>query len=564
MLAELRVRDFAIIEAIDLEFAPGLNILTGETGAGKSILMDSIALLLGDRAEPAMVRAGASAALVEGTFTFDEALSACLAQALAEFEIELDEPGQITLSREVRANGRSIARINGRAVNQAALKAVGELLVDLHGQSEHLSLLRVREHVNLLDRFAGLLPLRQQVAELFTRWRAVQRELASLQQAERERERRMDMLRFQFEEIRAARLKPGEEAALQEEHTRLANAEALANWAEEAYAALYESHRDAPSALDQIAQALRALANLERFDKQLAEHHRALQEASVVVEEVARALRDYRDSIEFNPRRLQQVEDRLELIKKLKRKYGETVEAVIAYGEQVAQELERIETLSERIEALSAQAEALAAELRALAAQLSAERRKAADVLTAGVERELQDLRMAGARFAVSFAAQEPDATGCDRVEFLIAPNPGEGLKPLVKIASGGETARLMLALKTTLAHADPTPTLIFDEIDQGIGGRVGAVVGAKLWQLGRAHQVLCITHLPQLAAFGDAHYRVEKRVHNGRTVTHVYRLNDAERLQELAQMLGTSGEAGLRGAEQLLQEAAQLKARSQ
>lgn len=561
MLAELHVRAFAIIEALDLEFAPGLNILTGETGAGKSILMDSIALLLGDRAEPTMVRAGANAALVEGTFIVNDALAERLAHALAEFEIELDEPGQITLSREVRANGRSIARINGRAVNQAALKRVGELLVDLHGQSEHLSLLRVREHVNLLDRFAGLMPLRQRVAELFQQWRAAQRELSALQQAERERERRLDMLRYQLEEIRAARLKPGEEAVLQEEHTRLANAEALAAWAEEAYAALYESHRDAPSALDQIAHAARALANLERLDKRFAEHHRALQEASVIVEEVARAVRDYRDAIEFNPRRLQQVEERLELIKRLKRKYGESVEAVIAYGEQVAHELERIETLGERIEALSAHVAALAEQLRAHAVQLSAQRRKAAQQLIAGIERELQDLRMAGAHFDVSFAEQEPDATGCDQVEFMIAPNPGEGLKPLAKIASGGETARLMLALKTTLAHADPTPTLIFDEIDQGIGGRVGAVVGAKLWQLARTHQVLCITHLPQLAAFGDAHYRVEKRVHDGRTTTHVQRLDEAERLRELAQMLGTGGEAGLRSAAQLLEEAARAKA---
>lgn len=281
----------------------------------------------------------------------------------------------------------------------------------------------------------------------------------------------------------------------------------------------------------------------------------------MIVEEVARAVRDYRDAIEFNPRRLQQVEERLELIKRLKRKYGESVEAVIAYGEQVAHELERIETLGERIEALSAHVAALAEQLRAHAVQLSAQRRKAAQQLIAGIERELQDLRMAGARFDVSFAEQEPDATGCDQVEFMIAPNPGEGLKPLAKIASGGETARLMLALKTTLAHADPTPTLIFDEIDQGIGGRVGAVVGAKLWQLARTHQVLCITHLPQLAAFGDAHYRVEKRVHDGRTTTHVQRLDEAERLRELAQMLGTGGEAGLRSAAQLLEEAARAKA---
>ncbi|MDW8395022.1 MAG: DNA repair protein RecN [Anaerolineae bacterium] len=564
MLSELHIRDFAIIEALDLEFAPGFNVLTGETGAGKSIILDCISLLIGDRAEPTMVRAGAQAALVEGVFALNDALRPSVEAALAEFEIELDDPDHLVLGREVRINGRSIARVNGRAVNQAALRALGELLIDLHGQGEHLSLLRVREHINLLDRFAGRWDLRQQVAEAFHALRNTRRELEMLRSAERERERRLDMLRFQLEEIRSARLKPGEEAELQEEHARLANAEALAAWADEAYSALYESRRDAPSAIDQVAQALRALANLERFDKQFAEHHRALEEASVVMDEIARTLRDYRDRIEFNPRRLQQVEDRLELLKKLKRKYGESVEAVIAYGERIAEELAQIETAGERIEWLEQVAAEQEARLRALAEALSAVRREAAAQLARGIEAELNDLRMSGARFQVAIEAQPPDATGCDRVEFLIAPNPGEGLKPLAKIASGGETARLMLALKTTLAHADPTPTLIFDEIDQGIGGRVGVTVGEKLWRLARNHQVLCITHLPQMAAFGDAHFKVEKRVRDGRTSTHVRRLGRAERLEELAQMLGASGEAGLRSAEQLLQDAAALQQAAQ
>lgn len=563
MLTELRVRDFAIIDALDMEFAPGLNVLTGETGAGKSIIVDCIALLLGDRAEASMVRAGAPAAIIEGTFVHegDHAMGEQIAALLGEHGIECDEPGQLTLGREVRAGGRSIARINGRSVSQNALRELGELLVDVHGQSEHLSLLRVKEHVNLLDRYANLWELRRRVAAKVTELRTVRRQLDELQRNERERARRVDMLKFQLEEIRAAKLKPGEEAALQEEHTRLANAEALAAYADEAYAALYESTRDNPAALDQIALAQRAIAHLERFDKQFEEYGKSLAEANAIIEEVARTLRSYREAIEFNPQRLQKVEDRLELIKKLKHKYGETVEAVIAFGEGAEAELNQIEHGAERAEALQAQESQLRGEIAQLAGELSKKRQAAAKKLAEGIEAELQDLRMAGARFEVCFTPQEPDLTGTDHVEFMIAPNVGEGLKPLAKIASGGETARLMLALKATLSLADSTPTLIFDEIDQGIGGRVGTTVGQKLWRLARTHQVLCITHLPQLASFGDAHFKVEKVQRDGRTSTVVRRLDHQARLEELAQMLGTTGKPAIQGAEQLLHEAEAHKA---
>jgi DNA repair protein RecN (Recombination protein N) len=588
MLIELRVRDFAIIDTLDVEMGSGLNVLTGETGAGKSIIVDAIALLLGDRSEAGMVRAGADRALIEGVFAPGPAAEA----VLAEQGLEPDEPGQLVLGREVRANGRSLCRVNGRAVSQAVLRELGEMLVDVHGQSEHVSLLRVKEHANLLDRYAGLWELREQVAGRYHAWRAAGRELDELSRTARERARRVDMLKFQVEDIRAARLKPGEEAALLEEHTRLANAEALAGYAEEAYAALYESTRSQPAALDQLAQAARALANLARFDKQFEEYGRQLAEATAVVEEVARSTRDYREAVEFNPRRLQQVEDRLELLKKLKRKYGDTVESVLAFAEQAEKELEHIENSAERIEALQAQAAQLGQEYLALARDLSARRQSAAAALSRAVEAELQDLRMAGARFEVSVVPLEigdlgletgdsrpgmpanppspiphPHATasGIDHVEFLVAPNLGEGLKPLARIASGGETARLMLALKAVLSRADQTPTLIFDEIDQGIGGRVGSVVGRKLWGLTGSHQVVCITHLPQLASFADAHYKVEKTLHGEpdgqeRTVTTVRRLKRDERVDELAQMLGTSGKPGRQGAEQLLKEAGAAK----
>jgi DNA repair protein RecN (Recombination protein N) len=618
MLTELRVRDFAIIDSLNVDFTNGFNVLTGETGAGKSIIVDSIALLLGDHAEAGMVRAGAERALIEGAFTLEENLRRELEVRLAEQGLESDEPGQLLLGREVRANGRTLCRVNGRAVGQNVLRELGELLVDVHGQSEHLSLLRAKEQVNLLDRYGNLWELRGRVAGKVTELRNTRKELKQLIDSARERARRVDMLKFQVEEIHAAKLKPNEEATLQEEHLHLANAETLAMYAEEAVGVLYESSRDQQAALDQITVAERALVNLARYDKQFEEYAHSLNDAAAIVQEVARTLQEYREAIEFNPRRLQQVEERLSQIKKLKRKYGDTVEAIIAFAEQAEGELTQIENSAERIEALQAHEAVLAEELAALAVELSSKRRVAAEQLGKSVETELQDLRMSGARFAVGIS-QEPDengieirdvkseagdwriemrdskdavkgstkvseptsnlqspisnadpapatlkvrfdSTGIDRVEFMIAPNMGEGLKPMAKIASGGETARLMLALKAVLSRADRTPTLIFDEIDQGIGGRVGAVVGEKLWALTRAHQVLCITHLPQLASFGDSHYKVEKVALENRTVTNVRRLQREERMDELAQMLGTSGKTGRQGAEQLLKEAGDIK----
>lgn len=561
MLTELRVRDFAIIDALNVDFASGLNVLTGETGAGKSIIVDSIALLLGDRAEANMVRAGCERAMIEGSFSINRAKYTEIDALLREHGLD-DDGNSVTLAREVRTNGRTVCRVNGRTVSQQILRDVGELLVDVHGQSEHLSLLRVREHLNLLDRFAGLWDLRAKVASKVGELRAVRKQIEEIERNTRERERRVDMLKFQVEEIRAARLKPSEEAALSEEHKRLANAEALAAYGDEANGALYDGSRDRPAALDQIAQALKALDNLSHYDPAFIEHRKTLAEANAIVDDVSRTVRAYRDSIEFNPQRLQKVEDRLELFKKLQRKYGESIDAVIAFGDAAARELDQIENSAEHVEALRKQESGLLKEAGKIAADLSKKRKAAAEVLARGVETELNDLRMSGAKFEVRFDHQEPDATGTDKIEFMIAPNQGEGLKPLIKVASGGETARLMLALKAVLSRegTHAPPTLIFDEIDTGIGGRVGGTVGEKLWGLTRAHQVLCITHLPQLAAFGDAHLKVEKILADGRTTTNVRQLAKKARVDEIVQMLGTTGTAGAKGAEQLLREADEKK----
>lgn len=603
MLTELRIRDFAIIDELQLTLAPGFSVLTGETGAGKSIIIDAVSLVLGGRADATCVRAGADRAIVEAVFRLEPAQRAAIDPVLEREGLEGDDPDLLLLGREVRRSGRSISRVNGRAVTLTLLREVAQGLVDIHGQSEHLSLLRVREHVNLLDRYAELWPLRAQVADLVGRVRAVRRELADFVLREQELAHRADLLQFQINEIGAATLQPGEEEGLLEERLRLTHAEQLAALAGEALRALEEGEGEAPAALDLLGAALRALEGLVRIDPALEPQLQIAEGISYQVEELVRGLRDYQEQVEYNPQRLQEVEDRLALIHRLERKYGPTVPDVLAYAEKAARELARLTHSEERIAELQAQEERLLTELSELVLELSLRRREAAKRLAAGIEEELGDLRMEGARFGVDFRWREDpegvpvtasqisnlksrisesvsqrisdlaegrfafDSTGIDHIEFLVSPNPGEPLKPLVKIASGGETSRLMLALKTVLSRADETPTLIFDEIDQGIGGRVGATVGEKLWGLavgtgpgGLRHQVLCVTHLPQLAGFGDVHFHVEKVVADERTVTRVVPLQGQARVEELAQMLGASGEATYRSAEEILEQVARCK----
>ncbi len=568
MLTDLRIRDFAIIDDLSLEFGPGFVAFTGETGAGKSIIIDAVELLLGGRAESSMVRSGASAALIEGVFRLDDAV-ADEVRAILEREGLLDEPTFLTLGREVRSEGRNVCRVNGRSVSLALLRELGDFLVDVHGQSEHLSLLRVREHLNLLDRHARNETLRGEYGVVFRRLTAVRAELESLRVSEAEAARRADMLAFQINEIEAAKLRPSEEATLLEDRTRLANAEQLARLAEQGLAALDESAEDRPTAIDLLGEAAEALAALARVDTSLGGLQAEAQALEEQAAEMSRKLRVYREAIEFNPRRLDEVEERLALLRNLQRKYGESIEAVLAHGERARLELDAIAHADERLQELGEQETKLLAALGEIGARLTEARRKAGERLARGIEAELNDLRMAGAKFGVDIRWEDSPhgalageksvafgSTGLDHVEFLVAPNPGEGLKPLARTASGGETSRLMLGLKGVLAKADRTPTLIFDEIDQGIGGRVGAVVGAKLRGLASGHQVLCVTHLPQLAAFADQHYRVEKQTSRSRTTTRVRVVTGEERVAELALMLGGDTESNRRSAAELLAQA--------
>jgi len=569
MLTELRIENFAIIDKLDLDFAPGLIIFTGETGAGKSIIMDALEMLLGGRADATVLRAEAERASVEGAFKLAGAEKAAVLEILKREDL-LDDENYVTLAREVRREGRSIARVNGRTVNVTLLREIGAWLVDIHGQTEHLSLLDTRAHLGLLDRFASVEPLLTAYRQTYTQLQAVRRDLSELRAAQADADRRIEMFTFQAEEIEAARLKPGEDEELRRERDRLANAESLAANAQEALQLLDEGTPETPAITDQLGQTVAALSSLARVDTAKTELSARAEALLENLADISHELRDYLETIEYNPKRLEAAEERLDLVHRLLRKYGGTLESVLAFGAKARRDLETITTAAEKIGELQAKEADLLKELAERGQKLSEKRKKAAETLSKGIETELDDLKMASARFGVDFQTKpDPqglplgqdsrvafDGSGFDRVEFLVAPNPGEGLKALAKIASGGETSRLMLALKNVLARADQIPSLVFDEIDQGIGGRVGGVVGQKLWHLGRAHQVFCITHLPQLAAFGDQHFQVQKLVNNGRTTTQVKRMEGDERLLELAQMLGEVGESTLRSAHDILQSA--------
>jgi DNA repair protein RecN (Recombination protein N) len=571
MLVELRIENFAIIDKLDLEFGPGLIIFTGETGAGKSIIIDAVETLLGVRADVTQIRSGVILSSVEGTFKIMPKVREAVHAILKEEDL-LDDEDYVTLRREFRRGGRNVARVNGRTVNLSLLRAIGELLIDLHGQSEHLSLLRVKNHLDLLDRFSEVEAELGEYHQSYETLMAVRKELNELRKAEKNEAQRAELLAFQADEIAKANLVPGEEEKLKEERTRLANAETLANHATIAMSALDEAELDSASASDRLGVALQALEALAKVDETRNKYSEEAQELFDGVTELARELGNYLEEIEYNPARLEEVEERLNLIHNLKRKYGEGIPEIIAYGEKAQKDLDAITHAEERMLELESQEGELLQVVGTKALAVSSKRHEGAEKMGHMIETELDDLRMEAASFEVHFNTREDpkgievpekgrvafDSNGFESVEFFVAPNPGEGMKPLVKIASGGETARLMLALKNVLAKADVTPTLIFDEIDQGIGGRVGSVVGQKLWNLGRQHQVLCITHLAQLAGYGEQHIKVDKKIEGGRTTTTVKVLKDNDRLMELAQMLGEVSEGTLQSANEILQSVSQ------
>lgn len=579
MLSELFIRNFAIIDNLRMQFAPGFNVLTGETGAGKSIILDAVNLVLGGRADSSIVRAGHDKAFVEATFRLNSVLQATLVPLLEAEGLDEQFGDEILLARELRTNGRNICRINGRTVNVNLLRQISEPLIDIHGQGEHLSLLKPKSHLPLLDSYAKLEKERNAVAVEVHKIHAVHSELIDLRRDERLLAQRIDMLQFQIEEISAANLKDGEEEELRQERTRLANSEQLARNVGEAIALIAGMEDDEATIVDMLGQAERALSQVAKLDESKAALLENLQGLTFQLNELAAEAQDYQGSLEFDPQRLDEVEERLELLHTLKRKYGDSVAEILAVEARAVVELDQISNSAERITALENETEKLLHTIGQLGDALSQKRQAAAQALAQAVEQQLGDLHMKGARFAVEFSRESRvdgayvdvggqvdrfayDQTGIDKGEFVISANPGEPLKPMAKVASGGETARLMLALKTALAAVDATPTLIFDEIDQGIGGRVGDVVGRKLWGLTAVgnHQVIVVTHLPQLAGYGDIHFHVSKHVVNQRTTTSVQNLDVSGRIKELAAMLGTDGETAVSGAQSILNRVQQTK----
>jgi len=571
MLTELRIQNFAIIDELTLSLSPGFVVFTGETGAGKSIIIDAVELLLGGRADSTMVRTGAEVALIEGVFQLETTIQEGVAQIL-EREGLLDDIGFCVLAREIRREGRNICRINGRTVNLGLLTELGGRLVDVHGQSEHLSLLRVKEHLHLLDRFAQDENILASYQNSFHQYLDIYQELEELKTREQDAARRTEFLTYQINEIEAAALQIGEDIELSDERIRLSNSEQLARLTEDIISALDEPPDERLSASDLLGRAAEAAGRLAKIDPGTEDFSTQAQSLTESASELARFLRVYRDSVEHNPRRLDEIEDRLSLMASLKQKYGGSIDSILEHGRSAQVELENLTHADERIQALESELAKQTQKLSEVGRELSEVRRQTGGDLSKLIEVELRDLKMDGAQFSVSIQWNDDadglqvderiltfDATGIDEVEFLVEPNPGEGLKPLTKTASGGETSRLMLGLKSVLAQADRTPTLIFDEIDQGIGGRVGAIVGQKLLGLAEDHQVLCVTHLPQLAAFGDQHFKVDKEVVEERTVTRTQELSADGRIPELAQMLGGRSEPNLESATELLDAAQRL-----
>jgi DNA repair protein RecN (Recombination protein N) len=553
LLLELNISNFAIIDRLNLQLDPGFNAITGETGAGKSTIVDALGILLGDKPDTTQIRSGEEQAHIEGVFDVSGLRTEHEVRRLLEdYGIALGDE-MVILSRDINATGRSISRVNGRVVNADFLQDIGHRLVDIHGQSQHLSLLRVSRHLDFLDTYAGLIPKRDAVGELVGDLRQVRKELVSLRLDEREVARRTDLLQYQVDEITGAKLHEGEDEAIEQEVKVLASAERLMRLADSAYQSVYGGMEDGKkrAVLDTLSEVQRNLSEVSSLDSRVSPQLDELSEAVALLEDVAISLRSYRDSVESNPAKLQKLDDRLNMIKDLKRKYGGTIAEIIEFGAKAADELTAISHNEERILELQEREKFLLAKIAADGAELSTLRQKSAIRLSAEVDKSLKDLNMGSTHFEVSLVRQEAadgveldgrkvafDARGIDKAEFMVSTNVGEPLRPLVKVASGGETSRLMLALKSVLSAVDETPTLVFDEIDVGVGGRSGQVVGEKLCSLSNIHQVVTITHLPQIACFSDAHFQIRKQVKGDRTVTEVVRLGDEDRLRELAAML--------------------------
>lgn len=555
MLEHLHIRNVALIKESEISFGDGLNILTGETGAGKSMIIDSLQFALGGRAGKDFLRHGEKQAAVEALFSVQ---SQALTEKLAENGIVPEEDGTLLITRTLSEAGKSVCRINGSTVTVGMLKEIAEDMIDIYGQHEHRSLLNPVKHIRLLDRFcgAGFGEAMEEYKNSRQRLKDLEKQLTILIGDESQREQRMDMLLFQKEEIEAAELQEGEEDALLEQKKRLSSMERLIRLTGESVTLLYDGDDRAPSACDQLGDALAKLQEAAEYDAALSPLADALADGYAAVEDCARELKREAEEQEADPEELERIEERLQLFYKLKRKYGGSIEAVLEFYEKAVQELEFLSNSSEKAAELSAKKAAEEKRLSALAETLTARRRATAEQVEEQIETALHDMEMKHARFHIQIEEKADwGADGKDKVEFLISANAGEPLKPLAKIASGGEMSRVMLALKTVLVDADEIGTFIFDEIDTGVSGRTARRVGEKMRFLGGKRQLLCITHLPQIAAMADNHFLIEKESDAGETVTRVTALDEEGAVREVARLMNDVTETTLAAARELLAE---------
>ncbi len=581
MIETLSIRNIALIDELDLELAPGLNIFTGETGAGKSVILRSIGLVLGERASADIVRENADFAEVEAVVSpdaehpiwqtdTDETAAPIRDAPFAEL---LDPSDALILSRKITANGRSRCYVNGRLVNLKHLQALGNLLVDIHGQHEHQSLFRTQTHLKLLDDFGDNSEARRHIGKVYTQFRALQRDAAALAETLRVSERERERLEFEIEELNTANLVEGEDETLADEVKLLKNAEVIRESANRVHRHLESGGADAGrfgSPLERVRDATKELTKLSEIDGSLSELGARLESALYELEDIALQARHYAEAVDSNALRLEEATDRLALIRKLKRRYGATISEILTYQAEATDQLETLHFGTERQESLQAEIRKTVQEATQLCNALSINRQRVAKQLSERIEKELRTLGMNNAAFHTS-VRHIPDeqgpfeidgkryafrSDGMDDVEFLIAPNLGSEARPIVRIASGGEISRIMLALKTVLVQVDEIPTLLFDEIDSGIGGKVADVVGKKLKELAAFSQIICITHLPQIARFADKHFRVEKQVVDDRTLITANPLTPEEQVSEITRMYGgEETEIGLAHARELLSE---------
>ena len=555
MLELLHIENIAIIEEADIGFAAGFNALTGETGAGKSIVIDTLSAVLGQRTSRELIRTGADKAFVSAAFS-GVSDSVCEAAGVTA------EDGTVLLQREIQTDGKNVCRVNGRPVTVGQLKALGSRLLNIHGQHDGQALLDEEQHLVYLDSFGKVESLAEAYAEQYKHFTDIRRQMQSLQMDEAEKERRVDTLRYQIDELRRAKLRPNEETELTERRTLLRNAEKFMAAVDGADYAL-SGGDEGGGALNGLRQARDAVAAVRHLDDGFAQLYERLGEVYSEVYDVAATVEDKRSELDVSPGELDRVEGRMDLLYRLKKKYGATVEDMLDYQRKCEAELEQIEYADDTLARLEKELTHAEAKAKKAALALSDGRKEAAQRLTEQILDELRQLDMGKIRFAVDFAEKPLDSDGMDTVRFLMSANVGEELRPIHKIASGGELARIMLAMKNVLAEQDSVGSLVFDEVDTGVSGRAAQKVAEKMARISRRKQVLCVTHLPQLAAMADTHFSVEKGERNGRTYTEVTQLSREARRQELARLTGGShvSQTMLDGAEELLREAETFKA---